>query len=147
MLFSSEYPLTVRPISEGKFQIVSGHHRFEAANQLNIDALPCVVREMSDVDALIRNITSNDQRDNNPLDIGGAAKLACTKYVKGMTLREFADRVGVDENYLTRLMSACDVAEYVCDKKVCDNADFSVADFESKTRHLYEISKAPLVTS
>ena len=37
-----------------------------------------------------------------------------------------------------------DVAKYVCDKKVCVNADFSVADFLRKTEHLVEISRAPI---
>ena len=116
----------------------------EAAKIIGIESLPCIVRKLTDVDALIRMVTSNDQRDNNPLDVGGAAKMACTKYAKGMTIRSFAEKIGIHETQLTKLVLASDVAEYVCDKKVCVNADFSVADFLRKTEHLVEISRAPI---
>ena len=111
--FSPEYPLTVRPLSDGAYQIISGHHRFVAAKELGIDELPCVVREFSDVEALIRMVTSNDQRDNNPLDIGGAAKAACEKYARGMSYSDFAEKIGYDNSSLTKLVSASEVLEYI----------------------------------
>ena len=117
----------------------------EAAKIIGIDSLPCIVRKLTDVDALIRMVTSNDQRDNNPLDIGGAAKMACTKYVKRMTLREFAERVGINEKSLNNLVSASDVAEYISSQKSSSQLElFQLELFKSKSSHLAEISRAPV---
>ena len=43
--------------------------------------------------------------------------MACTKYAKGMTLREFAEKVGINEKSLNDLVSASDVAEYISGQK------------------------------
>jgi site-specific DNA-methyltransferase (adenine-specific) len=143
--FSPEYSLTVRHIEGAGYQIISGHHRFEAAKIIGIDSLPCIVRKLTDVDALIRMVTSNDQRDNNPLDIGGAAKMACTKYAKGMTLREFAEKVGINEKSLNDLVSASDVAEYISGHKSSGQPElFQPELYKSKSSHLAEISRAPV---
>ena len=41
-------PILVRPVSEGRFEIVSGNHRFMAATELGMLEIPCVVSELDD---------------------------------------------------------------------------------------------------
>ncbi len=41
-------PLLVRPHSRGTFEIISGNHRFMAASELKLAALPCLVSRMND---------------------------------------------------------------------------------------------------
>ena len=53
-------PIIVRPRSGGDtFEIISGHHRVDACMFADIQTIPCVIREMSDQDAMICMVDSN----------------------------------------------------------------------------------------
>jgi len=41
-------PILVRPVRGGRFEIISGNHRFMAACELEMTEVPCVVAKMSD---------------------------------------------------------------------------------------------------
>jgi ParB family chromosome partitioning protein len=41
-------PILVRPMKKGKYEVISGNHRFMAAQELNIAQIPCVVKKMND---------------------------------------------------------------------------------------------------
>ena len=57
-------PLIARPRAEGGYEIISGHRRQHAAQLAGLDALPVIVREMSDDAAVILMVDSNLQREN-----------------------------------------------------------------------------------
>ena len=57
-------PLIARPRPEGGYEIISGHRRQHAAQLAGLDALPVIVREMSDNAAVILMVDSNLQREN-----------------------------------------------------------------------------------
>lgn len=44
-------PILVRPIKGGRFEVISGNHRFMAAGELGIKEIPCVVAELTDAAA------------------------------------------------------------------------------------------------
>ena len=53
-------PVIVRPLKGGDtFQIISGHHRVDACMFADIQTVPCVIRELSDQDAMICMVDSN----------------------------------------------------------------------------------------
>lgn len=53
-------PIIVRPLDGGDtFQIISGHHRVDACMFADIQTVPCVIRKMSDQDAMICMVDSN----------------------------------------------------------------------------------------
>ena len=53
-------PIIVRPLDGGDtFQIISGHHRVDACRFADIQTVPCVIRKMSDQDAMICMVDSN----------------------------------------------------------------------------------------
>ncbi len=56
-------PILVRPIGEGKYEIVSGHNRVEASKIAGITSIPCDVRELDDNAATIIMVDSNLQRE------------------------------------------------------------------------------------
>ena len=56
-------PLIVRPIPEGAYEIISGHRRKYAAQQLGYRKLPVIIRVMKDEDAVINMVDSNLQRE------------------------------------------------------------------------------------
>ena len=57
-------PLIARPRPEGGYEIISGHRRQHAAQLAGLDALPVIVREMSDDAAVILMVDSNLQREH-----------------------------------------------------------------------------------
>ncbi len=57
-------PLIVRPLPEGTYEIISGHRRKYAAQQLGYRKLPVIIRVLKDDDAVIRMVDSNLNREN-----------------------------------------------------------------------------------
>ncbi len=56
-------PLIARPRPDGGYEIISGHRRQHAAQLAGLDALPVIVREMSDDAAVLLMVDSNLQRE------------------------------------------------------------------------------------
>lgn len=56
-------PLLVRPRGDGRYEIVSGHRRKAACEELGITELPVLVRNMTDDEAVILMVDSNIQRE------------------------------------------------------------------------------------
>ena len=56
-------PIIVRQTENGKYEIVSGHRRKRATELAGLDGLPCIVRDLSDEEAIILMVDSNLQRE------------------------------------------------------------------------------------
>lgn len=56
-------PVLVRPMPDGSHQMVSGHRRKRAAELAGLSTLPCVIRELTDDEAIIVMVDSNLQRE------------------------------------------------------------------------------------
>ena len=56
-------PLVVREKSDGNYEIISGHRRKRACELLGIKEIPCVIRNLSDDEAVIMMVDSNIQRE------------------------------------------------------------------------------------
>lgn len=56
-------PLIVRPRMEGTYQIISGHRRRYAAEQLGYRKVPVIIKPMKDDEAIISMVDSNLQRE------------------------------------------------------------------------------------
>lgn len=56
-------PLTVRPLSAGRYGLVSGHRRKRAAEIAELAEVPCVVRDMGDDESTIAMVDSNLQKE------------------------------------------------------------------------------------
>lgn len=62
-------PLLVRPLENGRFQIVAGERRWRAAKMAGLASVPALVREMSDEDARLLALVENLQREDlNPFE-------------------------------------------------------------------------------
>lgn len=70
-------PLLVRLNDHEGYTIVCGSMRFSSAKAVGLKTLPCVIRELSDEEALVLSLTENIQRANLSLDeeADGVAKL------------------------------------------------------------------------
>ena len=57
-------PITVRPLDNGEYEIVSGHRRLFACQKLGITAIPAIVKELSREEAIIAMVDANLHRDH-----------------------------------------------------------------------------------
>ena len=57
-------PRTVVPGDGGRYTLVSGHRRKRAAELAGLEEAPCIVREMTEDEAVIAMVDSNLQREN-----------------------------------------------------------------------------------
>ena len=137
--FDPAHALIVRPFNGGH-QIISGHHRLEAAKRAGIESVPCWVRELDDESAYMALVTSNSQGELSPLEIGLHA-LHCVSLSSGGRgktggLSEYAAKVGKSGGFITQIVQAARVAEAV-------KPFTQVKGLEDKTKHLSAIHALP----
>ena len=58
------FPIMVRPLDGGKYEIVSGHRRVHACEKAGIDKIPAFIKSMSRNEAVIMMVDSNLQRES-----------------------------------------------------------------------------------
>jgi ParB family chromosome partitioning protein len=56
-------PALVRPMPDGSYQMVSGHRRKKASELAQAATMPCIVRELTDDEAVLIMVDSNLQRE------------------------------------------------------------------------------------
>ena len=62
-------PLLVRPLKEGEYELVAGERRLRAAREVGLEAVPIVVRELDDRQAIQVALIENLQREDlNPVE-------------------------------------------------------------------------------
>ena len=90
-------PLIVRKINDNNYQIIAGHHRFEAAKRLDKLSVPCVIRNISDEEAFRFVAESNIQRNKIlPSEYGKIFSVYKKKRKETkMTLDDVAEKFGI----------------------------------------------------
>lgn len=75
-------PLTVRPLADGRFEILVGQRRYLACKLVPLDPVPCLVREgLSDGDAISLSLVENVHRaDMHPIDKAKALQALYAKH-------------------------------------------------------------------
>src|SRR5829696_3024036 len=85
---SSCYAIRVRKLGPGRYQIVDGHHRAEAAKRAGLRRIPAWVHEMDDTAAYMELVRSNAQSELTSLERGRHALQS------GLDIKAYADQVG-----------------------------------------------------
>jgi ParB family chromosome partitioning protein len=69
-------PITVRPASKGRYEVIIGQRRFLACKKVGHNPVPCLIRDdLDDSDAVAISLVENVHRaDMNPLDKARALK-------------------------------------------------------------------------
>ena len=57
-------PIVVRYKDNDKYEIISGHRRTYAAKTAGLNKVPCIIKEMTDEQAVIAMVDANKQREN-----------------------------------------------------------------------------------
>jgi len=76
-------PILVRPLHDGRYEIIAGERRWRAAQQAGLDEVPCVVRQVSDAEAQILALVENVHRED------------LSEYERGRALRQIHDALGL----------------------------------------------------
>lgn len=141
--FSVAHGLLVRAVNGG-FQIISGHHRKEAAQRAGLDAVPCFVEEMTEERANMMLVLCNAQGELSLLERGVHVLKTVPideKRGRGKTggIAAYADEVGESHQRLFQLRSAARVLEKLTKLQI----NLQLSDLLSKSTHLTAIHDAP----
>jgi ParB/RepB/Spo0J family partition protein len=96
-------PITVKPFGEKQYVLVFGSHRLEAVRRLGWKKVPAIVREVSDEESFLMNLTENLQRN---VYVSPFSEARGYKYLisKGWTIGEVATRIGKSDSYVCNRM-------------------------------------------
>jgi len=95
-----------------RYEIIAGERRWRAAQLVNLDAVPAVIRAMSDASAVAIALIENIQRENlNPLEEAGAFQRLIMEYE--MTHQEVANAVGRARASITNALRLLDLSSGV----------------------------------
>jgi ParB family transcriptional regulator, chromosome partitioning protein len=96
-------PITVRAVTDGRYEIVAGERRWRAATRLGWSTIPALVKSFDDREMLVLALVENLQRsDLNPID----EALGYERLVRdfGHTQQQVADAVGKDRSTIANLL-------------------------------------------
>lgn len=96
-------PIVVRPIGEGRYEIIAGERRWRATQLAGLDKIPAVVRVVPDEAAIAMALIENIQREDlNPVEEAVALKRLQDEF--DLTHQEVADAVGKSRTTVTNLL-------------------------------------------
>ena len=96
-------PVIVRPRPSGGYEIVAGERRWRAAQRAGLDAVPALVRELDDRQAIAIALIENIQREElNSLEEATSLKRLLDEY--DMTHEQVADAVGRSRTAVSNLL-------------------------------------------
>lgn len=105
-------PIVVRPVADGRWEIIAGERRFRAAGMAGLAEVPVVVREVSDEQALAMALIENLQREDlNPLEQAQAIRRLVSEF--GYSHEQAADALGRSRSATTNLLRLLQLAEPV----------------------------------
>jgi ParB family chromosome partitioning protein len=107
-------PLIVRPLADGRYELIAGERRWRAAREAGLETVPALLRDEDAAHrmqiALIENVA---REDLNPVD----EARACAALVEdlGLTKEELARRLGRARPAISNLIRLLDLPEDVLD--------------------------------
>jgi ParB family chromosome partitioning protein len=107
-------PLIVRPLDDGRFELVAGERRWRAAQKAGIERVPAVVRTSPEDERLQAALIENMVREDlNPVE----EARACAALVDdlGISKEELARRVGRSRAAISNLIRLLDLPDPVLD--------------------------------
>jgi len=136
-------PIVVRKIS-GKYEIIAGERRWRAAKEANLDKVPCIIKEVDDMEAIKIALIENIQRqDLNPIEEANAFKALMDNF--SLTQEEVAEAVGKSRSYIAntiRLLNLDkEILDYVSQGKISAGHGKALLSVKNKKERL-DIAKA-----
>lgn len=116
-------PVLVRPISDGKYQLVHGERRFRACKLLGLETIRAEIRNLTDNETLEIQLVENLQREDlNPIEEAETFQRMIKEL--GYTHEEIAKKIGKSREYVTNklrlLKLSASVKEALEDGKITE---------------------------
>ncbi len=107
-------PILVRPVAENKYEIIAGERRWRAARMAGLQAVPVVIRDIPDNQALAVALIENIQREDlNPLEEALGIQRLTNEF--GLTHQTAAEALGRSRTAVTNLLRLLELAPPVRD--------------------------------
>jgi len=102
-------PVLVRPIGEGRYEIIAGERRWRAARMAGLTVVPTLVRDIPDQQALAAALIENIQREDlNPLEEAIGIQRLIQEF--GLTHQAVADSLGRSRAAVSNLLRLLELA-------------------------------------
>jgi len=105
-------PLIVRPLADGRYELIAGERRWRAAREAQVQTVPAIIRDEAEADRLQTALIENVAREDlNPVD----EARACAALVEdlGLSKEELARRLGSSRSAISNLMRLLDLPDEV----------------------------------
>jgi ParB family chromosome partitioning protein len=103
-------PLIVRPLPDGRYELIAGERRWRAAREAGLQTVPAIVRDEGEAQRLQTALIENMAREDlNPVD----EARACAALVEdlGVTKEELSRRLGRSRPSISNLIRILDLPE------------------------------------
>ena len=103
-------PIVVRPLAGGSFELIAGERRLRAAQMVELETIPALVRDTDDWERLDLALAENMARvDLNPVEEARACAMLVDDL--GLTKQEVGRRVGRSRVAISNLVRLLDLPE------------------------------------
>ncbi|MBR6338893.1 MAG: ParB/RepB/Spo0J family partition protein [Alloprevotella sp.] len=86
-------PITLRQLSDGKYEIIAGERRWRASKRAGLTSIPAYVRTVSDENMMQMALVENIQREDlNAIEVALAYQALIEQY--GLTQEQLSEKVG-----------------------------------------------------
>ena len=107
-------PVIVRPLGDGRYQLVAGERRWRAAQRAQLHEIPALIRDLGDRDVMALALIENIQRaDLNPVEEARAYQRLAQ--LEEMTQAEIAGLVDKSRSHVANLQRLLSLPEDVLD--------------------------------
>ena len=112
-------PVIVRPLGQGRYQLVAGERRWRAAQRAQLHEIPALIRELSDREVMALALIENLQREDlNPIEEARAYQRLADS--EGLTQQEIAKFVDKSRSHVANMMRLLGLPDDVLDMVVRD---------------------------
>jgi len=134
-------PVLVRPLSNGRFQLIAGERRWRASKVAGKETVPAILRQVSDEQAMEITIVENLQRaDLNPMEQARAFERLSREF--HMTQEQMAVRTGKDRATVANFLRLLRLPAGVQTRVEAGELSFGHARTLLAFEHAEEIEKA-----
>lgn len=129
-------PITVRPIENGKYQLISGERRWRASKLAGLTEIPAFVRSVDDIQSIQMALVENIQREDlNAIEIAVSYQRLLDEC--NLSQDELSEKVGKNKttiiNYLRLLKLSRDVQIAVRDNQISMGHARAIVAFDDET--------------
>ena len=134
-------PILVRPLANGRFQLISGERRWRGSQLAGKATVPAILRQVTDEQAMEITIVENLQRaDLNPMEQARAFDRLAREF--HMTQEQMATRTGKDRTTIANFLRLMKLPAAVQQRIEAGEISFGHARALGAFQHAEEIVKA-----